>query len=412
MAISFKRHILKNGLRLIVHEDHTTPLASCFIAYNVGSKCEDPNITGLAHLLEHYMFSGSVNIPDYDTHLQKIGAINNAYTTQDFTCYYINLPAINIETALWLESDRMLSLAFNQKELDIQKSVVMEEFKEVLLNRPYCDMWSLFSELNYKVHPYQWNTIGKELSHIEKVTMDDVKNFYNKFYHPNNAVITIAGNVHYPEVVNLVEKWFGDIPSHNITHQNFPQELPQTKARILKVERDVPNDILLKGWKMCGRTGADYYAFDLLSDLLGTGRSSYLYKNLVIDKKIFSDITACITGNCDPGLWLIQGRPKENIRIEDAEAELSNFLYHFKPDDTLKENLQKVKNRAESMLLYNEIKTDDRASALALSEIIDSVEMFETEKEKYFAVPEDQIISLMNNAITEDQSSTLLYCAI
>ena len=230
MALTFKKHQFANGLRLIVHENNNTPMATFHVTYNVGARCENPERTGLAHLLEHYMFCGSINVPKYDEPLQKIGAINNAYTSSDLTCYYINLPANNIETAFWLESDRMLSLAFDNKSLEIQKSVVMEEFKEMQLNRPYSDLWSLFHEMVYKKHPYRWLVIGKELSHIENATMDDVRNFYNKYYIPNNAVVAISGNVKFEEMVRLGEKWFSDIPAGVIPVNNYPQEPLQTRC--------------------------------------------------------------------------------------------------------------------------------------------------------------------------------------
>ncbi|HNW67750.1 MAG TPA: pitrilysin family protein, partial [Bacteroidales bacterium] len=250
MSVPFQRHVLSNGLRLIVHEDHTTPLASCNVVYNVGSRDEHPNHTGLAHLFEHYMFCGSRNIGNYDNPLQKIGAINNAYTSQDLTHYYIVLPANNIETALWLESDRMLELAFNQKELDIQKSVVIEEFKETSLNRPFGDLWCLFNDFVYENYPYKWLPIGKEISHIQNVTMDMMKDFFYKYYRPNNAVLVVSGNVYFTEVLQLVEKWFGPIPQGSSPTKNFPVDEPQVTAKVLEVKRKVPYDMLMKGWKM------------------------------------------------------------------------------------------------------------------------------------------------------------------
>lgn len=297
MPLPFHRHILSNGLRLIVHEDQSTPLASCNVVYKVGSRDENPERTGMAHLFEHFMFTGSKNIADYDAQLQSVGAINNAYTTQDITHYYITLPAVNIEHALWLESDRMMELAFQQEKLDIQKHVVIEEFKENFLNRPYGDLWMLYNQFYYQHHPYQWLPIGKEISHIEKVSMENMKDFFFRFYRPNNAVLTISGNVKFEEIVPMVEKWFGDIPSGPEINRQFPQEEKQTKHRIFEVQRNVPADMLFKGWPTCGRLEPDFYAYDMLSDLFGSGQSSYLYQKFVMEEAIFSDISAYISGH-------------------------------------------------------------------------------------------------------------------
>ena len=409
MGIPFQRYTLKNGLRLIVHEDHTTPLVCCNIVYKVGSRDENPEQTGMAHLLEHFMFCGSKHIKDFDTHLQNVGAINNAYTSQDLTCYYITLPAVNIETALWLESDRMLSLGFNQKQLKIQKNVVMEEFKENFLNRPYGDLWSLFYQAVFKKHPYQWLPIGKELSHIERVEMPDVKSFYNRFYNPNNAVITIAGNVSFDNVVLLVEKWFGDIPKGIDIEHIYPKEEEQKEKQSIDVYREVPYDMLMKGWSMCGRRDQDFYAFDILSDMLGSGQSSYLYKEFVLEQKLFTDISAYITATNDPGILVISGRPADGVDLETADAALNNFIYHFDGGSNLSGNLQKVKNKVESLLLHNEIKIEDRASILAISESISSVEEFENDKDRYFGVTEEQILDIVKRNIISEKENTLFY---
>mgnify|MGYP003390690798 FL=1 len=410
MALTFKKHQFANGLRLIVHENNNTPMATFHVTYNVGARCENPERTGLAHLLEHYMFCGSINVPKYDEPLQKIGAINNAYTSSDLTCYYINLPANNIETAFWLESDRMLSLAFDNKSLEIQKSVVMEEFKEMQLNRPYSDLWSLFHEMVYKKHPYRWLVIGKELSHIENATMDDVRNFYNKYYIPNNAVVAISGNVKFEEMVRLGEKWFSDIPAGVIPVNNYPKEPLQTEARLLEVKRDAPNDMLVKGWKMCERKDNLFYACDLLSDLLGSGYSSYLNRELVLKNKIFTDINVYITANIEPGMFVFVGRPQTDVDLRKANDLLSEALYnfHYEPED-FAFHLQKVKNRVESVILSNEMKAEDCAAILASSEIIDSAEAFNNDRDRYFAVTEAQIMKVMEQYITPEKESTLLY---
>lgn len=407
--LSIRKTVLDNGLRVIVHEDHTTPLAACNIVYNVGSRDEHPDHTGFAHLMEHFMFTGSKNVPDFDKVLQKVGAINNAYTSQDLTHYYEVLPANNLETALWLESDRMLELAFRQQSLDIQKQVVIEEFKENFLNRPYGDLMMLFNQMAYERHPYQWLPIGKKPEHIAEVDMDMIKDFYYRFYRPNNAVLVVAGNVHFDKVAALAEKWFGDIPPGNVPEKNYPKELPQKNLRIKTVERNVPSDVLMKGWLMCNRMHPDYYACDLLSDMFGTGQSSYLYQKLVNEQKLFTDISASIMGTTDEGLFLISGRPVEGVSIEDADAALCSYLYGFKPDNNFSHDLQKVQNRAESVLLNNEIKIDDRATNLAVGETISNVEYFLDERQHYFDVTEEQMLRLISEMLTEKRSNTLYY---
>lgn len=409
MPLQFKRHLLSNGLRLIVHEDHTTPLASCNVVYNVGSRDESPEMTGMAHLFEHFMFTGSKNIEDYDAQLQKVGAINNAYTTQDITHYYITLPAVNIEHALWLESDRMMELAFQQSKLDVQKQVVIEEFKENFLNRPYGDMWLLFNDFYFQKHPYQWLPIGKEINHIEKVTMEDMKKFFYHFYRPNNAVLTVSGNVYFDEIVPLVEKWFGDISSGDPVHKNFPKELPQSQSRFVEVCRDVPADMLLKGWPTCGRLEADFYAYDLLSDLFGSGQSSFLYKELVLDRHIFTDISAYITGTLDPGVFVIGGRPDENVKIEEADRILCDYLYQLPEKYIQSRDLQKVKNRVETIILQNDIKIEDRSSSLAVSECFSCVEDYNDEVKRYFSVSEEQINRLCRQMFQKKQENTMYY---
>jgi len=409
MPLPFRRHQLSNGLRLVVHEDTSTPLVSCFICYFVGSRDENSNQTGLAHLLEHYMFCGSKNIPEYDLPLDKVGAQNNAYTSDDITCYYITLPANNIETALWLESDRMLELAFVKKELEVQKKVVIEEFKEHFLNKPYGDMWMLFNDAVFEKHPYQWLPIGKDVSHIKTVNMEIIKEFYHNYYAPQNAVIAIAGNVHFEEIVPLVDKWFGSIPKRSHHLKNIPQEPVQTKSNIVKVVRDVPYDMLLKGWKMCGRLDPEFYAFDLLSDMLGSGKSSFLHQELVEKEKLFTDISASITGTYDPGIFMISCRPAEGVALQKANDALEHYLYSFSKKVNTTHALQKVKNNVETILLKNEIKIEDRASILALSETFHSVEKFQNDRDNYFNVCENQLDDIFEHSLISTNETTLFY---
>lgn len=409
MAIPFTRQILPNGLRVLVHEDRTTPLAACTIVYRVGSRDEDPSCTGLAHLMEHFMFSGSDHAPDFDLALQKVGALNNAYTSQDLTCYYIVLPANNIETALWLESDRLAALSFSQQGLDVQKQVVMEEFKETCLNQPYGDLMMQIYGMSYRNHPYRWLPIGKELSHIEQVDMGIIRDFHRKYYCPANAVLVVAGNVRPDEIFKMAEKWFGDIaPGQQNLHQ-YPQEFPATKNRLKMVEKPVPDDMLFKSWLMPARTDADYCAYDLLSDILGTGQSSYLYRKFVVEDRIFTDLSASVAGSADPGLFFINGRPAESISIEQADETLSKYLSDFQFDGKLSYDLQKVKNNAESIILERNLKVEDRANTLATGEFYSRAEDFADERTSYFAVTEDDIRRITDTMFRKSCGNTLYY---
>ena len=409
MAIPFIRQILPNGLHVLVHEDRTTPLAVCNVLYRVGSRDEDPSCTGLAHLMEHFMFSGSDHAPDFDLALQKVGAINNAYTSQDLTCYYIVLPANNIETALWLESDRMAALSFSQQGLEVQKQVVMEEFKETCLNQPYGDLMMQIYGMSYQNHPYQWLPIGKELSHIEQVDMGIIRKFHDTFYCPANAILVVAGNVHAEEIFAMAEKWFGDIlPGKQNPHQ-YPQELPATKNQLKEVFKPVPDDMLFKSWLMCERTAPDYCVFDLLSDILGTGQSSYLYRKFVIEDRLFTDISASVAGSADRGLFFINGRPAEGVTIEQADEKLSKYLADLQFDEKLNYDLQKVKNNAESIILERNLKVEDRANTLATGEFYSCAEDFADERIRYFAVTEEDIRRITEAMFKRECGNTLYY---
>jgi predicted Zn-dependent peptidase len=410
MAIPFSRQILANGLHVLVHEDHTTPLAACNILYRVGSRDEDPACTGLAHLMEHFMFSGSEHAPDFDLALQQVGAINNAYTSQDLTNYYIVLPANNIETALWLESDRLAALSFSQQGLDVQKQVVMEEFKETCLNQPYGDLMMQIYGLSYQSHPYQWLPIGKELSHIEQVDMGIIRRFHDTFYCPANAILVIAGNVQAEEVFAMADKWFGDIPGGSRNLHRYRPELPSSYNRQLEVRKPVPDDMLFKSWLMPARTDADYCAFDLLSDILGTGQSSYLYRKFVVEERLFNDLSASVSGSADKGLFFISGRPAEGVTIEQADALLSKYLYDFQFDSKLSYDLQKVKNNAESIILERNLKVEDRASTLATGEFYSCAEDFADERIGYFAVTEEDIRRITYTMFKKSCGNTLYYC--
>ena len=412
MAIPFTRQTLANGLHVLVHEDRTTPLAACTIVYRVGSRDEDPACTGIAHLMEHFMFSGSDHAPDFDLALQKVGAINNAYTSQDLTCYYIVLPANNIETALWLESDRMATLSFSQQGLDVQKQVVMEEFKETCLNQPYGDLMMQMYGLSYQYHPYQWLSIGKELSHIEQVDMNIIRRFHDTFYCPANAILVVAGNVHAEEIFAMADKWFGDILPGRQNPHRYPQESPSKENRLKVVEKPVPDDMLFKSWLMPARTGADYCAYDLLSDILGTGQSSYLYRKFVMENRLFTDISASVSGSADKGLFFVNGRPAEGISIEQADEQLTKYLADFQFNDKLSYDLQKVKNNAESIILERNLKVEDRANTLATGEFYSRAEDFADERTGYFAVTEEDIRRITETMFKRECGNTLYYCKV
>ena len=319
--MKINRHILDNGLRLVHSQDESTQMVALNILYNVGARDEDPEHTGFAHLFEHLMFGGSVNIPDYDMPLQLAGGENNAWTNNDITNYYLTVPRQNVETGFWLESDRMLSLDFSERSLEVQRGVVMEEFKQRCLNQPYGDIGHLLRPLAYQTHPYQWPTIGKELSHIANATLEEVKAFFFRFYAPNNAILAVTGNISFEEAVALTEKWFGSIPRREVPQRNLPQEQEQTEERRLTVERNVPLDSLFMAYHMPAHCHPDYYAFDILSDVLSNGRSSRLNQRLVQQKQLFSSIDAYISGSVDAGLFHISGKPSAGVTLEQAEAD-------------------------------------------------------------------------------------------
>lgn len=408
MGIPFSRTILQNGLHVIVHEDHTTPLAACTLVYRVGARDEDAEHTGLAHLCEHLMFTGSQNAPDFDVVLQKAGGINNAYTSQDLTNYYIVLPAQNIETALWLESDRLASLNLSENSINIQKHVVIEEFKETSLNVPYGDLLMQLYALSYKKHPYQWLPIGKCVEQIETVSNQTVRDFFKRFYCPANAILVVAGNVKPQEVYYMAEKWFGDIPPGERNKHSYPEEPAKESDTLLELAKDVPSDMLYKSWPMCERTDRDYYTYDLFSDILGTGKSSYLYKKFVIEERLFADISASVSGTAGKGLFLIGGRPASGVSIEQADEAVYNYLKNLSFNN-LEYNLKKVQNNAESIVLERNLKVEDRANTLATGEFYSCAEDFADETAHYMDVTTDDILSISEILFKNSHCNTLYY---
>lgn len=407
--IHFEKFTLPNGLRVIVHQDTSTPMAVLNIMYDVGSRDEDPNKTGFAHLFEHLMFGGSVNIPNYDEPLQMAGGENNAYTTHDLTNYYLQLPAENLETAFWLESDRMLSLAFNEKSLDVQRKVVSEEFKEHYLTKPYGDVWHRIKELAYTKHPYRWMTIGKELSHIENAQLEDVKKFFFKFYRPNNAIMVVAGNVSVEKAKSLAEKWFENIPAGERYNRNLPQEPEQTEERKLEIKANVPLDALYKCWHIYSRLDKRHYATELLSDILSGGGSSRLYESLVKEKKLFSNIECHDFGTTDADLMLIEGKLVKGVKIENAEKALELELEKVKKELITETELQKVKNKTESLITFEDMSVMSRANSLAYYELLGDASLMNSELEKYGAVTTEDILRESQNIFRKENSSTIYY---
>ena len=407
--VSFEKFQLKNGLRVIVHEDHSTPMAVLNVLYDVGARDENPEKTGFAHLFEHLMFGGSQNIPDFESPLQIAGGENNAFTTNDLTNYYIQLPAANIETAFWLESDRMLSLAFSEKSLEVQRKVVSEEFKEHYINKPYGDVWFKMRELAYKVHPYQWMTIGKKLSHIEQATLQDVKDFFFKHYTPANAILVVAGHVKTSEVKTLAEKWFENIPSGEKYFRNLPGEPKQNQARKLEVSADVPLDALYKCYHMAARTDENYYVSDLITEVLGGGGSSRLHQSLVKEKKLFSNLECYHTGSTDAGLVVVEGKLIKGISIEEADSAVTEELNKMKSTLITDKELTKVKNKTESAIVFEDMSVMNRASSLAIYELLGDANLMNTELEKYRAISTERIREVSELVFDEQNSNTLYY---
>lgn len=410
--IKVNRHTLANGLRIIHSQDESTQMVALNLLYDVGARDEHPEHTGFAHLFEHLMFGGSVNIADYDTPVQNAGGENNAWTSNDMTNYYITLPYQNVETGFWLESDRMLSLDFNPKSLDVQRQVVIEEFKQRNLNQPYGDASHLIREMAYQTHPYQWPTIGKEISHIANATLDEVKEFFYRFYAPNNAILAVTGHISLEETIRLAEKWFGPIPARNVPKRNLPKEVQQTAIRRKTVERKVPVDALYMAFHMCDRHHADYPVYDIITDILSNGRSSRFIQHLVQENKIFTGIDAYITGSIDEGLLHITGKPAEGISLEEAEKAIWAELDELKRVSVDELELEKVKNRYESEQIFNNINYLNVATNLAYFELLGKAEDINDEVRKYRSVTASQLQKVAQKTFIPENCSILYYKAI
>lgn len=407
--IQFSRHILSNGLTVIIHEDDSTPLVAFNTVYNVGSKDEEETKTGFAHLFEHLMFSGSENVVDFDAPIQLAGGENNAFTNADLTNFYEILPAENIETAMWLESDRMKALKISDHAFEVQRKVVVEEFKETALNQPYSDVWHLLTDLCYKDHPYKWPTIGKDISHIQNASISDVKAFYNKFYVPSNAVVVIAGNIKERQALELMNKWFADIPNGTHHNRNLKQESAITTKRTKVKHADVPQDAFWLAFPMPNRLHPDYYALDLLSDALAAGRSSRFYQRLYKMNNMFSSIDAYLTGSMDNGLFIIECKMMEGSSVEEGKKAVWKELNELKEKSLGEEELQKLKNKTESALIYSEVNILNKAMNLAYFEVLNKAELINEQAEAYKLVTTQKIQEVALAIFSEDRVCELNY---
>ena len=409
--IKVNHYTLENGLRIVHNENRSTQMVALNILYNVGSRDEDPDHTGFAHLFEHLMFGGSANIPDYDTPVQNAGGENNAWTNTDITNYYITLPYQNVETGFWLESDRMLSLDFSPQSLEVQRQVVIEEFKQRNLNQPYGDASHLLREMAYQDHPYRWPTIGKEISHIANATLEEVKDFFYRFYAPNNAILSVTGHIPFEDTVRLAQKWFGPIPARKIPERHLPTERKQTSVRRLTVTRKVPIDALYMAFHICNRFQPEYYVYDLITDLLSNGRSSRFIQNLVQEKKLFASIDAYISGSLDEGLLHITGKPAAGISLEEAEKAVWEELDKLKTPSVSEAELEKVKNRYESEQIFNNLNYLNVATNLAYFELIGKAEDINREVDMYRAITTGQVQETARKTFVPENCSILYYKA-
>lgn len=407
--IQYNEFELANGLKVLVHEDPSTPIAAVNILYNVGSKDEHIEKTGFAHLFEHFMFEGSKNIKHFDSELQKAGGDNNAFTSNDITNYYASLPAANLETIFWLESDRMLELDFNQKSLDTQISVVCEEFKENYINKPYGDMWHLISDLAYTQHPYKWPTIGLKLEHIQAITLQETKDFFYTYYRPNNAYLAVSGGVKTAEVERLAKKWFGAIERGNTISRNYAKEPVQNKKRTNYINADVPVSSIMKAYHVCDRLHPDFYASDLISDLLGSGLSSRLFQELVKEKQTFSEANAYLSGTDENGLLIIDGKLSEDVSMEKAEQDIDESLQKFLQSEINEQELQKAKNRTLNYLAFSNESHTNKSFNLSYFKMLNRMELLNEEKDMYQKVTTTDIHRVANQVIKEENASVLYY---
>ncbi len=406
--IKHHKFTLKNGLRVIFHQDKTTPMAVVNTLYDVGARDENPELTGLAHLFEHLMFSGSAHVEDFDKALQKVGGQSNAFTSNDITNYYINLPKNQIETALWVESDRMTQLALTDKNLETQRQVVIEEFKQRYLNQPYGDTWLELRPVAFEKHPYNWATIGKNLEHIERVTMEDALHFYRSYYHPNNAILSIAGDFEIDEIEHLVKAWYDDLPAGPKLSRNLIQEPKQSEYRKKEIFRDVPATAFYFTFKMDGRMSAHYPTIDLISDILGRGKSSLLYQRYFDEKQWVSEISAFILGSIDPGLLVISGKLHDPSLMHSFEADFWAFMEDLCANGIEQKDLEKVCNKFLTSKMFEELSLQSRAMNLAYFELLGSADMINSEVLNYENITAEQVNAELKKMLQKSQCSSLI----
>lgn len=409
--ITVNKYQFLNGLRLLHHADSNTRMVAINLLYDVGARDESPDCTGFAHLFEHLMFGGSLHIPDFDTALQKAGGENNAWTSNDITNYYTIVPRQNVETAFWLESDRMLGLDFSQHSLDVQKAVVMEEFKQRTLNQPYGDIPAIIRELAYREHPYRWPVIGRDISHIEKATLEDVRSFFYNHYAPNNAILAVVGDISFEEALRLSEKWFSPIEKRNIAPRCILPEPEQEAPRYKEVVRDIPSDAIVKAYHMGRRCDADYQTCDLMSDILSNGRSSRLFRRLVMEKSLFTSIDASITGDIDAGLFLINGRLNQGVSLQQADEAIEEELGRLCGESASEQEISKMVHKFETGYLFSNLSYVDKAANLSYFELIDAAESIDREVEKYYRITPESLQKTAQAVFRANNMSTLYYKA-
>jgi predicted Zn-dependent peptidase len=395
-VVTFEKHILPNGLCVLIHQDKNTPLSTVNVLYKVGSRDELPERTGFAHLFEHLMFGGSAHAASFDDPIQLAGGDSNAFTNSDITNFYCTLPEINLDTALWLEADRMQYLNINQKSLSIQQQVVTEEFKETCINQPYGMVWHMLSGLCYKVHPYRWPTIGKNIEHVIEARLEDVDAFYKNFYGPNNAILSIAGPTDPDIILEKVNQRFGSIPARPLSRNPRSEEPVQTESRILVDEGKYPSSVLYLAWQMEGRNGSDYYAMDLLSDVISLGRSSVFYQRMVKVLKLCAHMDAYITGTEEKGLFILELRPAKDVTMEEMESQLWKELAVLQHNAIPASILEKLKNKNESTVAFSNISAAHKATNLAYYESLGDANLINTEAERIGEVTTEDIFRVVN----------------
>ncbi|MBO5351293.1 MAG: insulinase family protein [Alistipes sp.] len=409
--IPYKKRILENGLTVVVNRDRSSKLSAVNLLYKVGARNEDPDRTGFAHLFEHLMFRGTCDVPSFDLPVQMASGEDNAFTNNDYTNFYLTLPVDNLETALWLESDRMQGLWITPEKLETEKRVVVEEFRQRYLNQPYGDQTMLLRALAYRIHPYRWATIGRSTDHIEGATLDEVEHFYRTFYRPSNAVLALSADRDEEAMLDLAEKWFGELQDTPFTPAPIPQEPQQEEARTLVVERDVPATTISIAYHMGDRLSKDFCTGDLVSDLLSGGDSSRLYQHLVKDERLFASVNAYISGDVDPGLFILTGQLLPTTTEEQAIEAFHRETESLKHEAASAYELEKVKNKFEANALFGELNVMNKAMNLCYYDFLGDLELINREIAQYRSIDTERIFEFARRIFRAENSSTLIYRA-